>query len=174
MSLFKTEIPIQLAEFLKVLPKGSHIEAFAAEVIEEASGIGGKKTLNTDPSRVFVVWGNEQWESGRLYPVDYPMDLLAKGKAPKTAYKRAEYKKQVAAANEPKNAPEVKPAIKTTDLPAYLTEEQVREGLKNGEAMEFWGINPGWKVVDLKTHHYTEGFYYRKVVLAATPEPVAI
>lgn len=159
MSRFITAIPTELIKFLQSLPKGSTIEGLMCNILEE--NMAGQKTLNTTEGKVAVIWSNDKWESGLTVPVDYPLEMMVRGKQPKTVKTKKQWHEGIKDLNIVEESEAVKEITKPVSIIHYLTQSEFDEARKNNEPLEFHGIYPAWKRV-AATDKFVEGYFYRK------------
>jgi len=157
MSLFSTKLPVNVQELLDALPPGHHLHGIA---------------YDKQKQEIVVLWETDKFKTGYTFPVDYPFaDVLAK-RAPKGL----KAKKATQTPSNAKNAPTGTPDPKETILPPappdnlWDKEKLVAEqaGLKEGEAIEYQGVESTWNPLETD-HVWQQGFFYRKVQGALKP-----
>lgn len=150
MSTFRTSLSVNLDEIFQSLPKrGLHVHSV---------------TWNGELSRVEIVWENPKLFTGRSIPVDYPLELLVKGKRPKGVRENAKVEVKP------------KPVVMATEPPKATPQNLIRTREDFDKAMawflnnpttpesklEYQGVEATWKPVTAD-HQFQEGYFYRKV-----------
>jgi len=145
VSLFNTNIKVDLKAILAQLPKG----AFVHHVGWDAEN-----------NEVVILWECERFYTGLTVPVSLPAEDLKMRKLPPGVRDLSKKQHAPRLPSEPQAEtcePEPpRPAVR----PVIRTQKEYQQAVDAGKKLEFWGLTSIWLPVG-DDHIFTEGFLYR-------------